>query len=178
MSLKDPNRLLRELLDALEESKATYMITGALLMKFYGDPRATGDIDLIIEAQKTDINALSQSLKRHGFVLSSLGSGHNTMLHKDSSKWIDLTIRKVIGEEIAQIKIMGKDVCVSTPENLILKKLEWMGEECAGSDAGDVISIFVRMGNRLKIEYVFEESRKRGLLERLQDLLRKYELGL
>ncbi|MEM2759863.1 MAG: hypothetical protein QXU32_06565 [Nitrososphaerales archaeon] len=178
MSLKDQNRLLHELLDALEESKATYMLTGALLMKFYGDPRATGDIDLIIESQRTDINVLSQSLKRHGFVIHSLGYGHNTILHKESSKWADLIIRELIGEEIAHIKIMGRDVCVSTPENLILKKLDWMGEEYAGRDASDVISIFVRMGNRLKIEYIVEESRKRGLVQRLQDLLRKYEIGI
>lgn len=178
MPVRDPNRVLREILDALDESRATYMLTGALLMKFYGDPRATGDIDLIIESQKTDIDTLSQSLKQHGFIFSSLVSGHNTILHKDGSKWIDLTLKESIGEELAQIKILGRDVYVSTPENLILKKLEWMGEEYAGRDASDIISIFVRMGNRLKIEYIFEESRKRGLLQRLENLLGKYELGI
>jgi hypothetical protein len=167
-------KILEDLLRSLEESNSRYMLTGAILMQFYGEPRATGDVDVIVEERS--MQALSARLKDNGFVFSELFRGHNTLQHRESSLRIDLVIRESIGEEVTAIEVEGKRIQASTPENLILKKLEWMGDECTWRDATDTVSIFVRMGNKLNIEYVFDESRKRGLFQRLRNLLAKHEV--
>jgi len=150
------------------------MLTGAILMQFYGEPRTTGDIDVIVEQK--DIKALSAKLKENNFIFSEIVLGHNTLQHKESVLRIDLIIRESIGEQVTIIEAEGKKIRVSTPENLILKKLEWMEDEYASRDANDIISIFVRMGNRLNIEYIFAESKKHELFQRLKNLLAKHEL--
>ena len=167
-------RILEDLLRSLEESNSTYILTGAILMQFYGEPRATGDIDVIVEQK--NMQTLGARLKENGFIFSELVPGHNTLLHRESNLRIDLIIRESIGEEVTIIEVEGKRIRASTAENLILKKLEWMGDEYTWRDATDTVSIFIRMGNNLNIEYLFEESRKRGLFQRLRNLLAKYDL--
>lgn len=167
-------KILEYLLRSLEESNSTYMLTGAILMQFYGEPRTTGDIDVILEER--NMQALADMLKDNGFIFSELVRGHNSLLHNESIMRIDLFVRESIGEQVTRIEVEGKRIRVSTPENLILKKLEWMGDEYTWRDASDVVSIFVRMGNKLNIEYIFEESRKRRLFHRLKKLLAKHEL--
>lgn len=168
-------KILEDLLKSLEESQSKYMLTGAILMQFYGEPRATGDIDVIVEEK--NIQVLNARLKENGFIFSDLVLGHNTLQHKTSNLRIDLVVSKSIGEEVTIIEVEGKRIRVSTPENLILKKLEWMGDEYTWRDATDTVSIFVRMGNKLNIEYIFDESKKRGLFQRLRNLLVKYNLN-
>ncbi len=167
-------KILKDLLRSLEESNTTYMLTGAILMQFYGEPRTTGDIDVIVEEKS--MKALSAKLKDNGFIFSELARGHNTLQHKESNLRIDLVVRESIGEEATTIEVADRRIRVSTPENLILKKLEWMGDEYTWRDATDIVSIFVRTGNNLDIQYIFEESRKRGLFQRLRNLLAKHEL--
>jgi len=167
-------RILEDLLRSLEESNSIYMLTGAILMQFYGEPRATGDIDVIVEEKS--LQALSTRLKDNSFIFSELVRGHNSLLHRESNLRVDMVIRDSIGEEVTTIEVEDKRIRVSTPENLILKKLEWMGDEYTWRDATDAVSIFVRMGNKLNIEYIFDESRKRGLFQRLRNLLAKHEL--
>ncbi|MGH9909137.1 MAG: hypothetical protein ACRD32_00700 [Nitrososphaerales archaeon] len=167
-------KILEDLLRSLEESNSVYMLTGAILMQFYGEPRATGDIDVIVEEKS--MPALGAKLKENSFIFSELVRGHNTLQHKESSLRIDLVIRESVGEEVTTIEVEGKRIRASTPENLILKKLEWMGDEYTWWDATDAVSIFVRMGNKLNIEYIFDESRKRGLFQKLRNLLAMHEL--
>jgi len=46
--------LLKLVVNKLEKLKTPYMLTGGLAVSFWGLPRATHDIDIIIEAKKED----------------------------------------------------------------------------------------------------------------------------
>lgn len=169
-------RILEDLLRAFEQSKSEYMLTGAILMQFYGEPRTTGDIDVVVE--KDDLETLVSKLKENNFQISEIVIGHNTLQHRESNFRVDMVVRESIGEEVAIIEVEGWRIRVSRPENLILKKLEWMGNDYSWKDASDVVSMFVRMRNKLDTNYIFEESKKRGLLDRLRNLLAKHGIEL
>ena len=68
-------KILEDLLRSLEESNSTYMLTGAILMQFYGEPRTTGDIDVI--AEQKDMKTLSARLKENGFITTKATSAGN-----------------------------------------------------------------------------------------------------
>lgn len=52
---KAQEALLKEITTLLNNSGTPYMVTGALSVIFYGRPRASHDIDFVIEAKTRDI---------------------------------------------------------------------------------------------------------------------------
>jgi len=52
----DQGALLKDITSFLEENKIPYMITGAWSVIFYRRPRASHDIDFVVEIDKKDLN--------------------------------------------------------------------------------------------------------------------------
>ncbi|MBI4097928.1 MAG: nucleotidyl transferase AbiEii/AbiGii toxin family protein [Candidatus Levybacteria bacterium] len=71
---QDQELLLKEITRLLQRSKVPYMVTGALSVIFYGRPRASHDIDFVIEAKKEDIEKIKEAFA----VLS-----HDFLVQKD-----------------------------------------------------------------------------------------------
>ena len=60
-------RILRLLVESMEELGIGYMLTGSLASSFHGDPRATQDIDLVIDGERRALDALGARLRESGF---------------------------------------------------------------------------------------------------------------
>jgi hypothetical protein len=66
------NRDFRDMLSALSETQAEYMIVGAHAVAAYGRPRATGDLDIWIRATRENASRVLEALKRFGAPLFDL----------------------------------------------------------------------------------------------------------
>lgn len=68
---KHRDALLR-LVRALDETGIRYALTGAAAVGYYGIPRTSMDIDVVISGNLSNprIEALSKSLSRNGFAIS------------------------------------------------------------------------------------------------------------
>ena len=128
-----PERLIRKVIQTLEDAGIAYMITGSVASSLQGEPRSTHDIDLVVAIQKSGTKKFVEAFPPPDFCLSEARildaidsqSMFNLIDVKEGDKadfWI-LTdepfdqshfSRKYV-EEVAGISIQ-----VSSPEDTIL----------------------------------------------------------
>ena len=66
------NKDYKEMLQILSNNKVRFLVVGAYAMGVYGYPRATGDIDICVEASSGNSEKIYQSLSEFGAPLSEL----------------------------------------------------------------------------------------------------------
>lgn len=66
------NKDYREMLQILLENKVKFLVVGAYAMGAYGYPRATGDIDIWVEASAENSEKVYQCLLKFGAPLSEI----------------------------------------------------------------------------------------------------------
>lgn len=62
----------KDMLSALSEEKAEFLIVGAYALAAYGLPRATGDIDIFVGSDQENSRKVYQALKRFGAPLTDV----------------------------------------------------------------------------------------------------------
>lgn len=135
MSLED---FLAAVVRVLEDAGVPYMLTGSLAAAYYTVPRATQDIDLVVEASSALLDVLVDGLSDLGFYVSrdaareaSRAGGQFNAIDPERGWKADLIIRKdrpFSAEEFARRRpaiLLGVEVSLATVEDLILAKLEW-----------------------------------------------------
>lgn len=58
---------LREFVALLNSNRVEYLVVGAFAVAFYGVPRYTGDLDLLVRATKDNANRIVTALSQFGF---------------------------------------------------------------------------------------------------------------
>ena len=93
--------LFRRIITALDQAGIPHMLTGSFASAYHGSPRATQDIDLVIEADADRIRTLLESLPVEAYyvdrdaALAALESEGQFNVIDLASGWkIDLMIRK------------------------------------------------------------------------------------
>jgi hypothetical protein len=158
---------------ALNQSGVPYIVTGAEAVAVYGRLRTTRDCDVIAE-DVTD--GLVESLRRNGFSVQELVTGHNSVLDRKSNKYIDLTINPELDfSRYRVVRFKNLRVRFTTPEDLIIMKLDFSGGYSSSTDVDDIVSIMLRQRKRIDLDYVVKESKKRGTFRLLQDIIRRVE---
>lgn len=123
---------------ALNEAEIPFMLTGSLAAAFYGTPRATQDIDLVIEAQSGSLERLIDILDAAGLyvdrstAVEALDTAGQFNAIDPTSGWkADLIIRKTREfsktefERRRDEELFGVEVALATLEDLLIAKLEW-----------------------------------------------------
>lgn len=171
--------LLRVVVAALEAAGVPHMITGSVASGQHGQPRATRDIDLVIDPNREAIEVLVASFPPERFYV---GNATTALEQRDMfniidvvSGWkVDLIVRKdrpYSREEFARrvpATVAGVDTFLSTPEDAILSKLEW--HLMSGSDIQrrDVVEMILANFDGLDRDYLDRWASELGV----DDLLR------
>jgi hypothetical protein len=129
----------------LESLQIPYMVTGGSAVGFWGHIRTTMDIDIVIQINKNQVEALFESVKKEAYVdvqsaeeiekKAFFNIIPNKTLFKidvivlDSSK--DYEVQKF--ERRIKINFLNKEIYVISPEDLIISKLMW-GMAAGGSE--------------------------------------------
>ena len=128
---------LFQALDALEALQIPYMAVGSFASTFWGRPRMTHDADLVVELPLEKVTELARLLAPHFyapvFVIEDAVSkrGQFNLIHLDCAFKIDLWLRKDSPYAAAAFErrllgsVFGREVWVSSPEDVILSKLLW-----------------------------------------------------
>lgn len=162
-----PATVLRAVTGALEQSSIPYMITGSFASNFHGRVRSTADIDLVIAANPDQLKTLMKRLGEHGYyaqVEDALDAWrHNSMFNviDDSMAWkIDFIMQKQepFNREAFRRRIPGEldgiQVVVSTPEDLIIAKLDWAKQGESQRQIDDVAGILKVKAGLLDRDYI------------------------
>jgi hypothetical protein len=131
-------RVFERITAALSESGIAYMLSGSFASAYYGVPRSTQDIDLVIEATSPQLRAFVKSLPPEEYyadedaALEALKRRSLFNVIDLASGWkIDMIVRKLrpFSEEEfrrrQRVVLNDIPVFIATAEDVIVSKLEW-----------------------------------------------------
>jgi hypothetical protein len=131
-------KLLIKVLALLHQNQIDYMITGSLVSSIQGEPRATHDVDILVNITRETIPLLIKAFKPPDYYLSQSAieeaierkSMFNLLDTTEGDKvdfWI-LTNEPFDQSRFSrkhEEKVLGVSMKISTPEDTILMKLKW-----------------------------------------------------
>jgi len=85
----------RDLLRALLEAGARFLVVGAHAMAVHGVPRATGDLDVWIAVDQDNADRVTKALARFGAPLAAMGIARADFLREDQVIQIGLPPRRI-----------------------------------------------------------------------------------
>ena len=189
MHLSPPDALaaLTPIVDILERLGVRYHIGGSLASSAYGRPRATADVDLVAELRTEQVGALVQQLQGRYYVeQAAVREAVQTRrsfncIHLDTMIKVDVFVpedRHFDAQEMSRARPQALDVAadaraffVKSPEDLVLRKLDWYraGGEVSERQWSDVIGVLKVQAGRLDREHLTHwaaELKLTDLLER------------
>jgi len=158
---------LRQVVEVLEDAGIPYMLTGSLASAYYATPRATQDIDLVIDAGAEALERAVAGFSEAGYyvdrgaALEALESHGQFKAIDASAGWkVDLISRKDCAfsrtefERRETASLLGVDVSLASLEDVLIAKLEWSKLGDSELQRRDVVQLLERAGPRLDMPYV------------------------
>jgi hypothetical protein len=174
---------IQQVTAALERCGIPYMLAGSVASSFHGEPRATRDVDIVIDCNAESLHAFVADVQSAGWYAS--GEAATTALRTRStfnvvdtdSGWkADLIIRKsrpFSEEEFRRrqvVDLLGENapaVPVATPEDTILAKLEWHRESGSTQQLRDAAGVAAVAGTSLDRDYLRRWADELGISDLL-----------
>jgi len=178
--------LLKEITSLLIRTHIPYMVTGALSVIFYGRPRASHDIDFVIEAKEDDIDKIIKAFSAltHGeFIIDHYliqdAIVHRQMfnvLHLPTVLKLDFWILK--DDEFDRqrfqrrktLNVFGQKMTFASPEDTILIKLLWYKESKIEKHLIDAAFVYQIQGKKLDELYLKNWAKKQNTTKLLKEL--------
>jgi len=177
----DVRTVTKKTLRALEEAKTPYMIVGGLAANYYGFPRATIDIDLVVKLEDEGVDRLIRAVKKAGFEISEpevremVKVGNRFVMTCPKSGYrVDFWLAKTSYEREAlerrrRVQIFGVRTWACSPEDLVLTKLG----AGRGKDVDDALGVLHRQKNKLDLKYLKLQAKRLGVSRELDEVLEK-----
>lgn len=158
---------LKRVVEILDEAEVPYMLTGSLASAFYAVPRATQDIDVVIEAEEEGVGRLVEGLLAAGWYADRdaaleawQGQSQFNAIEPDSGWKADFIVRKERSysrtefDRRQRISLLGVELAVASLEDVLIAKLEWSRLGDSALQRRDVAQILERTWQRLDRAYV------------------------
>ena len=158
---------LERVVEVLDEAGVSHMLTGSLASAFYAVPRATQDIDVVIEAQKEGIERLIDGLLAAGWYADRdaaleawQGQSQFSAIDPDTGWKADFIVRKDRAYSLQEfsrrerISLLGVELAVASLEDVLITKLEWSRLGDSALQRRDVVQILERTWQRVDRTYV------------------------
>jgi hypothetical protein len=178
---------LDRLTGLLSEAGIPYMVAGSVGSSLHGRPRATRDMDLVIDPTDDQLGSFIALLEPGHYV--SKDAAHDALRRRtmfnvislDGGWKADLIIRKdrpFSRQEFQRrrrIDAKGQMLWVVSPEDLILSKLEWMKGRESDVQYSDALGVAVEQWKSLDVEYLRTWAAQLGIEDALAHLLQEAE---
>jgi hypothetical protein len=170
-------KVVRKLVGLLDRMGIAHAVAGALAVGYYGLPRSTRDVDILVSPDRARLKKFVARAKKSGFTLvgrvESIETKNFTLEAKEGYRgdfWVAGGWHENRALERRRKKrFFGAEVWVLTPEDLILQKL-WVGRP---RDILDVVGVMVRQEGKLDLEYLRSSAEELGVADTFNWLARK-----
>jgi len=182
--------VFRGITAALDQAGIAYMLTGSFASAYYGAPRSTQDIDIVVEATAQQLRALIEGLPKDKYyadldtALSAHAAESLFNVIELSSGWkIDFIIRKSRAfscEEFRRrqrIELQGLSLFVASAEDVVVAKLEWSRLAQSQRQVEDVAAILRMRYETLDHSYLETWVQDLGLEREWGNALRTAAIG-
>jgi len=139
-----------------------YMVTGSTAAIFYGEPRLTNDVDIVLFLRREDAGRLVSAFPDSEFYCPSRDvieieaareqRGHFNLIHHDTGFKADIYLMAgdplhAWGMERAKVvEIDGDAVCFAPPEYVIVRKLQFFKEGGSAKHLRDISRMLECLG--------------------------------
>ena len=178
---------IEKLVDSLEAAGIEYMISGSVVSSFHGRPRATNDANIVIAPTEKQLYTFAQSLGKDYYV--SMEAVREAFIHNSMFNVIDIQdgwkadfiIRKDRAfscEEFQRrlrVKIMGMDFWITSPEDVILSKLEWAKNRQSQQQFQDALGVVMVQWGHIDKEYLNRWAKELQIESSLKKLMKQAE---
>lgn len=179
-----PTEFLLHVAELLERLGIPYHVGGSVASSAHGMYRASADVDFVIDPTADQLEALARGLESEFYVsraaLAEALAHRSTFnaIHDQTSFKIDFFIKgttpfdaEELRRSIRQVVGAGRErtVLLKSPEDTILRKLEWYrrGGEVSERQWQDVLSVLAAMRGQLDDEHLDRWSRELSVADLL-----------
>lgn len=158
---------LKDVVHVLDAAGVPYMLTGSLAASYYAVPRATRDIDVVVESSERGIERVVEGLLAAGYYVDRDAAlqafrerGQFNAIDPSRGWKADLIVRRDRSFSIEEFgrrrraSILGVELALASFEDVILAKLEWAKLGDSELQRRDVAQLLERGWNRLDHEYL------------------------
>jgi hypothetical protein len=181
---------LRLVIEALNAAGIEYLIGGAIAGWAWGEPRATQDLDLVVNIPIKSVSKLSKELEKRDMLIPAEIILDNILedradipinaIHMHSGLKADLyPVRE--GDELRQSAFQRRQqvdfgsaigkVYIHSPEDLILYKVMYFGLSKQSKHSRDVAAILKARMNDLDMVYIEQWAARLGLSTLWEEML-------
>jgi hypothetical protein len=171
--------LLRYLVETFEALGIDYMISGSQASIYYGEPRFTQDIDVVVDIKPSHVPPLLDRFPSTEFYLNEEAvreairdRGQFNIIHPASGLKIDVVLRKDTPYDRAEFErrqrqpiLPGKDAYFARPEDVILYKMLYFREGGSERHLRDIAGMLRISRSEIDTKYVTEWAQQLGLSE-------------
>ncbi len=175
-----PLELLSIFISPLEDGDFPYFVTGSVASIYYGEPRLTHDIDVVLHLSQKDIakftlffpldhyycppeEVIQIESRRRPF-------GHFNLIHHESGLKAD--VYPDVGDPLHQWAFKNRrrvsignraELWLAPPEYIIIRKLEYFREGGSEKHIGDIKKMMPQVQSQLDFTFLHEQIDKRAL---------------
>lgn len=165
--MNDLADFLARLTAILDELNVAYMVAGSFASTYYGVPRTTQDVDIVVELAAAVADALIARFPDERYYVSE-DAVRDAVRRRSQFNIIDLATgwkadlivrkdRPFSREELSRrqrARILGIDLWLASPEDTILSKLEWAKGTGSTRQLDDVRGIQAARAQELDTTYI------------------------
>ena len=162
------DELLRHIVKILERLELRYFVTGSIAAMYFGEPRFTNDIDIVLDLPETRISVFCAEFSSDDFYLSeetarraTKTGGQFNIIHPLSGLKIDLMVPTDSLFNRSRFQRAKKarpgadyEAMFASPEDIILKKMEYFQKGGSDKHLRDIAGILKISGETLDEEYI------------------------
>jgi hypothetical protein len=187
VNIEDSDGLAHYFVGVLKRLGIPYMVTGSVALFVYGEPRATNDIDIVIDPSDDALAALLEEIASRTYVSPEAVS--DAIRRRSMFNAIDLVTTEKIDfillkdrpfdavrfERRVPCGIKSLKFVASSPEDTILSKLSWARRGQSERQLRDVYGVLRIQANSLDWEYLRHWASELSVAPLLDKLLEEIE---
>lgn len=183
----EQSELLRRVTGILERLGIRYFVTGSMATIFFGEPRFTNDIDVVVDLPAGRIAELCAAFPSPDFYLSEetvrravARRGQFNIIHPSSGLKVDVMVpadtpfnrgRFLRARRVRPLPDL--DAVFSSAEDVILKKMEAYLEGGSEKHLRDITGMLKISGQHLDRPYIAEWADRMGTIEVWEEILKR-----
>lgn len=169
--------LLRFMARTLEDMGLRYFVTGSTATIFYGEPRFTNDIDIVVELSESRVADFCRRFPQSEFYVSE-AAAHDAVRNKAQFNIIHpasgLKVAVIVPEtnpfnesrfaRIRRLRAAGDfDASFASPEDAIIKKMDYYRQGGSEKHLRDIVGVLKTSPDQIDTAYISRWTRQMGL---------------
>lgn len=175
----EPSELLRFVVSVLERLELAYFVTGSTVTIFYGEPRFTNDIDIVVDLPLSAVEEFCRQFPEDEFYVSHTAASDAVrrcaqfnIIQPRSGLKVDVIVPPPTAfnrSRFARARRVqageGWDASFSSPEDAIVKKMEFYRNGGSDKHLRDIAGVLKTSGREIDLAYIEQWADTLGLTE-------------